>query len=108
VLLGAGGQINYDFHHFVTPEKLDQLDRRPEERRSNAEQALQRTQPARNQSRQQALWLAENSESLDTYLANDGYKAFLKARGDDARADHRRSERLRRCAAAAARDFPPA
>ena len=23
----------------------------------------------------------ENSESLDTYLANDGFKAFLKARG---------------------------
>ena len=49
-----------------------------------------------------------NSASIDTYLATDGYKAFEKARGDDAGGDHRGGEGSRICAAAAARAFPPA
>ena len=49
-----------------------------------------------------------NSQSIDTYLATDGYKAFEKALGMTPGRDHRRSESFRTCAAAAARDFPPA
>ena len=49
-----------------------------------------------------------NSASIDTYLANEGYQAFRKAVGMTPDADHRRSESLRACAAAAARASPPA
>ena len=48
-------EINYDFHHFVTPEQLDQLIDALRKAQLDANQALQRTQPAGNQSRQQAL-----------------------------------------------------
>ena len=33
-----------------------------------------------------------HSASLDTYLATEGYQAFLKAVEDDARSDHQRDE----------------
>ena len=49
-----------------------------------------------------------NSASIDTYLANDGYKAFREGARDEARGDHRRSEGVRICAGAAARDSPRA
>ena len=35
-----------------------------------------------------------NSASIDTYLANDGYKAFVKAAAMTPEDDHRRSEDL--------------
>ena len=85
-------EINYDFHHHVTPEKLDQLDRRPEEGAVMAEASFTtnraRSKPASSASASRL----EGSETLDVYLANDGFKAFLQSQGDDARGDHRGSE----------------
>jgi len=50
-------QVNYDFHHFVTPEKLDRLFRRPEE--EAVRDAVQPTQPARDQGAYAPLRFAE-------------------------------------------------
>ena len=50
-------QINYDFHHFVTPGKARSVDRRAEadEEGSVTHAALQRTESARSQSPHQAF-----------------------------------------------------
>ena len=50
-------QVNYDFHHNVTPEKLDKLldDIAQVEAEGSIDDALQRTQSARNQSSDAAL-----------------------------------------------------
>ncbi len=50
-------QVNYDFHHYVTPEKLDQLHRQLEE--APITDAVQRTQSARSQGPQPPLRIAE-------------------------------------------------
>ncbi len=53
-------EINYDFHHFVTPEQLDQLDRRLEEGALRRRMALyNEPSPAGNPSDQQAFRNAE-------------------------------------------------
>ena len=85
-------EINYDFHHFVTPEKLDQLIDALKKAQLDADASFITN---RARSRPESLskrFGLENSASLDTYLANDGFKAFLQGARDDAGADHRRSE----------------
>ena len=49
-----------------------------------------------------------NSQSIETYLANDGYKALEKALDMTPAADHRRSQSVGVCAVAAAPAFPRA
>ena len=49
-----------------------------------------------------------DSASIDTFLAHDGYKAFLKAADDDAGRDHRGSEGLEPARPRAAPDSRPA
>ena len=72
-------QVNYDFYHFVTPEKLDRL-----------LDSLRKDTVIRccttNRSPLEIKVLTRrfglpNSASIDTYLATDGYKAFEKAAG---------------------------
>jgi hypothetical protein len=75
-------QVNYDFHHNVTPE-----DARTECSTASAKagkrfnnDAFQRTESAGNQGSHPPSPTSQ-SASLDTFLANDGYKAFMKAAG---------------------------
>ena len=79
-------QLNYDFHHHVTPEKLDQLlaDVRKRKIGSSTSRSQTLTMLYNEPSPLEVKILTKrfglpNSESLDTYLATDGYKAFLKA-----------------------------
>ena len=73
-------QINYDFHHFVTPERFDRLNGRSEERRKRRRQYMRFNEPSPLEVKVvSARFDLENSTSIDTYLANDGYVAVKKA-----------------------------
>ena len=69
-------QVNYDFHHHVTPEKLDRLIDRIKE---GAVDRMLYNEPSPLEVKilTKRFGLA-NSASLDTYLANDGFKAFFE------------------------------
>ncbi len=76
-------EINYDFHHYVTPEQLDQADRRVEEGAITAQEALQRTQPAGNASPEQALRTGEFG--VAGYLSRQRrLQGVPQSEGDDA------------------------
>ena len=69
-------QVNYDFHHYVTPEKLDQLLdglRKKQQRMLYNEPSPLETKVLTRR------FGMPNSASIDTYLATEGYQAFLKA-----------------------------
>ena len=72
-------EINYDFHHHVTPEKLDQLIDGLKEGAVMAKQLFNEPSPLETRVVSKHFGI-EGSETLDVYLANDGYKAFLKAK----------------------------
>ena len=69
-------QVNYDFHHAVTPEKLDQL--LDGLRKKAIRMLYNEPSPLETRVLTRRFGLP-NSASIDTYLATDGYKAFLKA-----------------------------
>jgi len=71
-------QVNYDFHHDMTPDRFDRL---IEDLKTNSATA---DQPALPRSEHEVPVLTKrfrlpNPSSIDTYLANDGYKALEKA-----------------------------
>src|SRR5664280_2838674 len=69
-------QVNYDFHHHVTPEKLDQL----LDGLRKKQQALLLNEPSPLETKVLTRRFGlPNSASIDTYLATEGYQAFLKA-----------------------------
>ena len=71
-------EINYDFHHHVTPEKLDQLiDGLRKAQYEMPKKLYNEPSPLETRVLSKRFGL-ENSASLDTYLANDGFKAFRK------------------------------
>ena len=72
-------EINYDFHHFVTPEQLDKLIDDLEESPVMPKKLYNEPSPLETRIVSQRFGL-ENSESLDMYLANDGFAAFKKAK----------------------------
>jgi NADH-quinone oxidoreductase subunit F len=73
-----GLQVNYDFHHDVTPDRFDHL---LEALRAGT---VPPDDPALPGSEHEVKVLTKrfhlpNSASIDTYLANDGYRALEKA-----------------------------
>ncbi len=75
-------QVNYDFHHNVTPEKLDQLIDEPAEDCSNA-MLYNEPSPLEVKVLTRRFGLP-NSQSLDTYLATDGLQGVPQGARDDA------------------------
>ena len=74
-------QINYDFHHFVTPEKLDQLlDDLRKSGGLNSMPLYNEPHPLEVKILSKRFTLP-NSASIDTYLETEGYQAWRKAVG---------------------------
>ena len=86
-------QVNYDFHHFVTPEKLDQFLDGLKDRSRKRAHAVQRTQPARNQGAIAPLRIAELGVHRHV-SRHRRLRGVSEGRGDEARADHRGGEGL--------------
>ena len=106
-------QVNYDFYENLDADKVDaileQLQNGQKPARSPSISGASTSACPRKSRSSASASACRNSRKIDVYLQTRRLSGARKSpEADDARPDHRRSEEIRACAAAAARASPPA